>query len=182
MANVIENCIEIYGNATVMDFWRDQVTKLAAFVNDNAGLYAYLWPDHDFETLDLTELTGTKWFYLEDDPDIDDTYCVLRVRSAWGPCDKYVFGLYQQLAAIDPAVGVKNTWTDDDEGYLTGVCAYFAHDGVIYEKAATIGYDELSLVTDYEDEDFFDVKFYQRDELFRAASPVVVGLAPQNKQ
>jgi hypothetical protein len=178
MANEIENSIDVTGNAEVMAFMENYVTALGEFVNDDAGLHAYLWPAHDVRSIDLTGLTGTPWFYIEDYPEVDNFY----VKSAWGPCDKYVWGLYQQLAAIDPDVVVTNTWTDDSDRYLTGVFAYFAKDGVICKKEATIGYDELSLHTDYDDEDFYDVKFGMRDELFDAAPPTVVGPQVKSKQ
>jgi hypothetical protein len=182
MANEIENIIRIYGNAEVMAFWQNYVTELAAAAPDERRFCAFLWPDHDFASLDLIELTGTKWFVLAADPYISATDCDLYIKSAWGPCDKYVWRLYQQLAAIDPAVVVKNIWTDDDDGYLTGVLAYFAKDGLVYQKEVELCEDELALVTDYDDDNFFDVKFDMRDRLFDAAIPEVVGPQVQIKQ
>lgn len=177
MANVIENTISVSGNAEVLAFWQNYVIELAAFVNDDAGLHTHLWPEYDAISINLVKLTGAKRFYIQDHPTSDCLY----VKSAWLPCDNYVFGLYQKLAAIDPEVVVRNLWADYIYVYLTGAFAYFSKDGVVYKKEVSIGYDDLigyndlPLDTMFEDgnDDYIYARNKIRNLLFDVATPEV---------
>jgi hypothetical protein len=114
MANLISNYISVNnGNAEVLAYWENYVYTISQFKDNFDGLGQFLWPNVARAEINLTELTGTKWFNLADVPPTFENR-FLHIQSAWSPCTRYIADLWRQLRAIDPDVGVQTVWQDQD--------------------------------------------------------------------